>query len=233
MTSGKQINEMQSPSVDYDITPISTLEEQFYSDTAATKLKKMYKSRENLLCTILSMTKFISTSTAKHVHKTLVKSKATKDMIHLNESLTSFILNQQDEITSIQDYGLIVQEKLKLLPVLIDFCYVYYVHSFDDNAPFHKLPMTVAKLRMILSALHAYGNHYAQVNSIFELIIENQILTDMRIETPPYYMRTDLTDKEIEEKLNLLVIPAIKDLLKELIYLDPKKKDITADIQPL
>lgn len=209
----------KSPFID-DIEPTTfEIKEQFYDTHTAYKLKKMYKSREKLLKTIIKLYKYIFKKPAKPLWE------KTKD--ELSSLDTGFTLNLQsiikesyDQIHTIEGSEKIIQTKTEFLPVMLDFCYIYYIHYFDDNAPFHKLPTTVFKYNLIVNTLRANGNPlYDEINKTFKKILESNLFTQMRMETPPFYLRTHLSPGQIEDDIQEIIKPVCKKLMDNLLKL--------------
>jgi hypothetical protein len=226
----------QSPFVDLNVTDLNDLpisykeveqpKEQFYKDDVVKELKQLYKDRGHLLKTIIKMYKNISTTikkqlwekTERDISNDLANTKISLDMDNI-------IKNSYKEMVNAQNDQKQLHKKMEMLPYIINFCYIYYIHSFDDTAPFHKLPVTIFKYRMIINTLHAYGNDkYENINAIFEQIILQPLICDM-CQSPPFYMRTELSDGDIKEKFSIIIIPILKDLLNSLLKL-PQPKSV-------
>ena len=113
------------------------------------------------------------------------------------------------------------EKKIKSIPVFLDFCYIYYIHHFDEEAPFHKLPSGMNKYNLIISACNGWASKYAEINKTFKQIITNKILTDFRMENPeypPYLLRTTLDKEEIVGNLTKQK-PLFKKLLECMMKL--------------
>jgi hypothetical protein len=209
-------NPLEEPDVPDGTNP---LEEPIYTGDTAQKIKQMYISSSNLLQTIIKMYKTMSKPVSKQLWEKTAKDIQDDTMsAKYDLNLDNFVKDSCTEILSMQQNSKNFKKKLEMVPVIIDFCYIYYVHYFDDTAPFHKLPATLFKYRLISNTLCAYGPTYNTVNSIFEQIIENDIIIDM-CQSPPYHLRTDLTEMEIKEKMEIHVLPIIKNLINSILKL--------------
>lgn len=185
------------------------------NDIIADKLKKMYGTRKHLLTTIIKMYKFME-SEQELLSKSDIQDDVAEAKFDLN--IDRFIKESYAEILNTENKNLFVNNKVKMLPAYLDFCYLYYVHSFDDNAPFYNLPKSVFKYRVINSTLHVPDEDlYANINNCFEDIINTPIISDMCREIPPYYMRTELSTDEIDIQLREVILPKCKKILSELI----------------
>jgi hypothetical protein len=195
--------------------------EKFYSDDTAKKLKEMYKSRDHLIKSVLRMFKFMSKPIDLLIKEHQSEHKSKCKNLNFDASISDMLDQQYDSIESAEYIQSLLKKKIDMVPAIFDFCYIYYIHYFDDTAPFHKLPVTISKLRLIFNALHAYGNKYIDINSIFEQCLENTHVLEMRQE-PPCYLTTDLSNDELLEKFNNIILPILKDLITELLKLDPQ-----------
>jgi hypothetical protein len=196
-------------------------QETFYSESTTAKLKALYGDRTKLLAKILDMYKFIFKQEKKQIwEKTAADIDDDVMSAKYDLNLDNIVKESYAEILNANQITELINKKTAMIPILLDFCYVYYVGNFDEDAPFHRLPTTHLKYCLITRALHAYGTDiYANINSIFEQIINNTFFKDLRIETPPYYLRTELTQTEIKEKLAIVVKPICKDLVNYLLKL--------------
>jgi len=193
------------------------------------QLKEMYKDRKKILDSIISMYKYIFTDekkqiwekTAKDVQDDIMSAKYNLDLDRIVKESYAEILNAEQAAT-------LFNKKLGMIPALLDFCYVYYVTHFSEDAPFYKLTETKIKYRLIINRLHAYGNEtYNKINDIFEKILDSQLLREMRVESPPFHLMTDLSIKELKEKMEMEIKPILKDLLNNLLLLKkPEKNDM-------
>lgn len=201
-----------SPFIEYNEE--KSLEEQFYTDKTAETLKNMYKNRKHLFNSCLRMYKFLLLDTNK-----LTENFSKKNVQKIDEIINMKIINgiNYNDITTISlEYKQkIIYKKVDIIPVIFDFLYIYYIHYFDNNAPFHKLPMTTAKLNLIFNAIHC--EKYQEINELFEDVIDNKIINTMR-QQPPFYLTTDMSLNEIDEKINLLIIPIIKSIMDRLLH---------------
>lgn len=222
------MDDIEEPGVSPYVDPP---QEQFYSENVSNKLKEMYGDRSKLLKKITEIYKFIFKPVNKEVWKK-TDSDINDDVMSAkyNLDLDRIVKESYAEILNNEKATLLLNKKTKMIPVLLDFCYIYYVTHFDPDVPFYKLPMTCNKYRLLANVLHAYGSEeYNNINGIFENIIENEFFKDLRIEEPPFYLRTEFSQDEIKEKLNIIVSPVCKELLTYLLKLKQKTQNINTE----
>jgi hypothetical protein len=198
------------------------VEEQFYDEPTIKHIEKMFPNRKAHLDTLFRIYKFIAAAVSKKKKNIPEKTKedVLADIMDSKYSLDMEAIaasTQKELIDNLKQNGLF-HKQIAAVPVFIDFAYMYYVQHFDREAPIHKLPMFLPKYRMIMATLKAPCD---DLFVSFENCIENRIIMDMRVEIPPYHLRTDLTDGEIREKLKIVVVPALKDILEMCLKLDP------------
>jgi hypothetical protein len=195
--------------------------ETFYSDNTAKRLKDMYKNPYHLIKSIIRMFKFMSKPIAVLIKEHQSEHLSKYKNLTLDVSISDALKQNYESIESAEYFQSLLKKKIDMVPAIFDFCYIYYIHYFDDTAPFHKLPVTISKLRMIFNSLHIYKSKYTDINSIFEQCLENTHVLEMRQE-PPCYLTTYLSNDELLEKFNNIIIPILKDLITELLKLDTK-----------
>lgn len=110
----------------------------------------------------------------------------------------------------------ILATQLENIPVFLDFAFIYYVWYFDDQAPIHKMPSTVLKFNMITDALGVERN---DLYSAFFKCVENNFIKELRIEKPPFMLRTEMTFEDVQKKL-LDINPLLKNILDALLKLN-------------
>jgi hypothetical protein len=86
--------------------------------------------------------------------------------------------------------------------------------------------MTILKFNLISDALQAPND---ALNAYFAQCIENYFIRDVRIEQPPFMVRTDLSHDEIKEKINMIVKPVCKEILNGLFALDKSRRKVIVD----
>jgi hypothetical protein len=85
--------------------------------------------------------------------------------------------------------------------------------------------MTMLKFNIISDALNTSND---DLNKYFVQCIEDPFIRDIRIEQPPFMLRTDLSATEIQEKINTIVQPICKDILNGLFKLDKSKRKVVS-----
>lgn len=110
----------------------------------------------------------------------------------------------------------IVTASVGSIPIFLDFAYLYYVHRYDDKAPIYKLPAKLSKYDLFANALECPKD---ELYECFKQCIENEFISELRIETPPYMLRTELDINQIQKKIITEVEPLCKKILT-LITLD-------------
>lgn len=109
--------------------------------------------------------------------------------------------------------------------------YIYYIWTYDNKAPIYKLPMTYPRFEIIMSAIHAERN---ELYLLFERCIKDPHMHEVRLTTPPFSMRNDMTKDKICEYIKENVLPVCKRLLELLLKLDGgihEDIDITKEIK--
>ena len=196
----------------YDDTP----KEQFYGESVIDKIKKMFPNKNKHMQTLIKLYKFIF----RKEEKTFIN-KTEEELLSeiMDASLSLEKLQTDSNFLNQYKKNNLFEEKIKRIPVFIDFAYLYYIQHIDSEAPIHKLPMTQLKYKLIMNALHIPKN---DLYACFEQCIDNKFIADLRIEVPPFYLRTDMPEKEIKEKIKLIVEPLFKDILKYLLDIHKK-----------
>ena len=185
--------------------------EQFYSDTVADELKKIYKDRKNLLKTITAMYKDMF-----GVKKPIAPKTNDLPINSYSLDLNSIFSEHKQYIDDTKDYIDTIMKSTSMIPSFLDFCYIYYVTHYDSDAPFHKLPSTKTKYRLIISTLQANQN---PINLILEKIILDDLFREIRIESPPFHIRTELSNEEVVEQLESHIKPMCKELYESILRL--------------
>jgi hypothetical protein len=202
-----------------------TKPEQFYTDNIAEKIKNLFPSRKIHIETLLKMYKFIFKADKKAIWEK-TEAELKDDILSTSYSLDiSKILEQQLlEIKQYEKQKELFGKRLSAIPIFIDFAYLFYVQHYDTSAPVHKLPTYLNKYKMIAYCLKAPLDN--DLYACFEQCIENNFISDLRIENPPFYLRTELSEKEIKEKIELIVKPLCKDILAQLLKIYQKETGV-------
>jgi len=209
---------IQEPSQENNQEPV---QEQFYEDSTINHLKKLFPDRKTHMDTLLKLFKYCFYQPNKNI-----LSKTADDVVEditstpISLDLGKVLQEQTNEITEYYAEEAKFEKRVAAIPMFIDFAYMYYVWFYDSEAPIHKLPMTMMKFKLIEEALAA---PHDDLQAAFEHCIENSYILDMRIEKPPFMMRTELTPDQVREKLKIVVKPVCHDILTELLRLDQKR----------
>ncbi len=204
-------------------------------------LKRLYSDRHNVLNKILKLYKVL-TLDLKTANDD-IWSKTEQDVLNdvytsnYNLNLKDFVKDSYTKTLANKYNNDLVINKTKIIPVLLDFCWVYYVHYFDPNAPFYVFPRSVEKMNVLLSYLPRAkpDNERVQaIRAIYVDVINSKTFKEMRTETPPYYITAGLEIEEIEKLIRNDVMPFFKDLLGHIIYINddrPIPKKETNDVK--
>jgi hypothetical protein len=191
-------------------------QEQFYEEATISKIKKMFPDKNKHMQTLIKLYKYIF----KKEEKSFID-KTDEDLLSEISDASLSLDNLQSKNNFLEQYKKcnLFEEKIKRIPVFIDFAYLYYIQHIDPEAPIHKLPMTLLKYKLIMSSLRIPAN---DLYACFEQCIENKFIIDIRNEIPPFYLRTDMPENEIKKKIKLLIEPLFKDILKYLLEIHKK-----------
>ncbi len=215
--------EIESPyftGEDTEVKSTDPLAEQFYRESTIVQLKKMFPDKTSHMKTLMRLYEFCFSKkniTTPVIEKTEgdVLDDITKSPISLD--ISAMIQEQTDSIKKFYIEEQLFSKRVSGIPMFIDFAYLYYAWCYDKEAPIHKLPMSILKFNMISDALCAPDD---DLNAAFAQCIENHFIRDLRIEKPPFMIRTDLNNEEIRDKIELLVKPVCKEILNGLFALD-------------
>ncbi len=192
--------------------------EQFYEETVIEKLKKIFPDKQTHMKMLLKLYT-ICFPDDKPVKLPLFERPVSGVIEEIKDTAMSLDIEKsiQEETDAIKQFYL-EEERLKKrvnsIPVLIDFAYLYYVWLYDSTAPIHKMPMTMLKFNLISDALNSPQN---ALHANFKHCIENYFIRDIRIEKPPFMMRTEMSPTEIKDNINTIVKPICKEILKDLL----------------
>lgn len=193
----------------------------------AQKIREMYQNRPNLLKSILKIYKFIFKPMRKQLYEKTEKD-ITDDVMSakFNMDLDKFVKESYAEILNNKNSDKLLFSKISLIPVFLDFCFIYYAHYFDEEAPFYKLPNTIFKFKLVSSSLNKNNPIYTAIDKTFEEIILDETVKDMRIESPPYYLRNSLPTGELKNKITNHINPIFKKLMNLLLSSLKEKNNI-------
>lgn len=211
-----------------EYTSKSNVIEQFYPDDLSNQLGIMFNDRPKLLSAILRLYKFVFKDEKKQIWEK-TSNDIQDDVVNAkyNLDLDKIVKESYAEIMNAQQFNRLIQKKTTIIPIFLDFCYVYYVKHFSLDAPFHKLPMTITKYRLITDSLKAYGDErYSKINNLFEQIIGSELFKEVRHEEPPFYLMTDMTIDEMKTMLIEDIKPLCKQLLEAILKLENTKNTV-------
>ncbi len=202
--------------------------EQFYKESTIEQLKKMFPNKVFHMKTLM---KLYSYCFPKNNIATPIFEKTEEDALNdiqntpISLDLGNMIQEQTDAIQKFYADEQLFTKRVANIPMFIDFAYLYYAWCYDKEAPIHRLPMSILKFNMISTALGAPDN---DLNAAFAQCIENYFIRDLRIEQPPFMIRTDLTHKEVREKIDLIVKPVCREILNGLFALEKASRKTLA-----
>lgn len=200
--------------------------EQFYNEKEVELITRILSDRTTHMKHILKLYKFMISS-AK-ARKKAIYEKTEEDVLKEITDTKGYSLNMESLASNVSQNIAesmfntdLFHKQLDCIPVFLDFAYMYYVRYYSDDSPVLKLPTFMPKFHMIMSVLKAPQD---DLQACFEQCIENSIIADMRQQVPPYYLRTDLNEEEIREKMKIIVLPLFKDIITHLLQLGKTKK---------
>jgi hypothetical protein len=184
-------------------------------DNERQKLRTMYSDKLRLSRAIINLYKKIFTAASKSLFDMDYEEvKRQTNMSDLNFNPEELVSGLRAQENAIQNYKQAVNSKTLALPALIDFMFIYYVHSGNQREgefiPVYKLPSSPLKLGLIYSAAKKTND---EINRVFAAFLRDEFVVDL-YQDPPFYMRTDMTIDEIEAK-----ILTYKDMIKNTINL--------------
>ena len=168
-------------------TEFYTVQEN-YSEETIKKLKEPFDN-SSLMKTILSK------------YKTIYVKKNKQDNGNMTELLKEIIKIKHTKQ---------VNKSVFSIPVFLDCCYMYYINQFDTNALIFKLPKTLWKFDLFLSACG--GKKDSAIYRAFKDVIEDVEISELRTEDPPYILLSCRTPEETEK-----LIDDKKDKFKTLL----------------
>lgn len=201
-------------------------------DTALLKLQKMFPNKVFHMKVLLKLYDFC------FPRKPVIKPvfEKTQDEILEDIKKTTITLNLENMLTeqteALKQYYTqeeLLDQQVAKIPMFLDFAYLYYAWCYDKEAPIYKLPNTPMKFNIICEALNSTNDN---LTSVFSQCIKNNFIKDLRIEQPPFMLRTDLTKEEIREKINSIVKPLCKEILNGLFALNTATSKSTHTLNP-
>ena len=185
------------------------------------KLKQLFPSRISHMRALINLYKYCFRKDT--ITKIPIMEQTKMDVINdiantpISLDIGSVIQENEEAIKNFYNNEVNFNKKLSNIPIFINFAYLYYVWHYDPTAPFYKLPSTILKFNLISDALQTPKD---KLHENFVQCIHDDFIRDLRIEQPPFIMRTDLTIPEIKEKINMNVAPICKEILNGLFKLN-------------
>jgi hypothetical protein len=185
------------------------------------KIQELFPNKKQHMNTLFKLYKFIFQKYEKTIWDKDNK-EVVDDIVNTSFSLdfTQLMEEQSKNVYKQLFKSKTLHKRIEAIPAYIDFAYLYYLRYLDSSAPIHKLPTTLFKYKLLM---HSLGEPYNELQACFEKCIENKFMSELRVETPPFYLRTELSEAQIEEKINFVVQPLCKDLLKRIFELYRKE----------
>lgn len=189
-------DEKYEPTSDLFEVPVSIL----------SRMKEMFPTPIEHMRGILKLYKFCFSHLKKQTWE-----KSEEDVIReITESKNVNLSGLTDKQTS---HEIHFGKQVAALPALFDFIFVYYVWLYDNTAPICKMPNKIFKFNLIIDALPVEKNElYHNILTC----VTNNFISDIRMENPPYMMRTQLTTGEIKTQL-LEVKKLVKNIINSLL----------------
>lgn len=128
-------------------------------------------------------------------------------------NLQELISNEVEKSRKQIDHDIKFFSRIAKIPIFIDLAFVYFIWQYDANAPVWKLP-NLFKFHLISDVLNT---KHTKLYEYFMECITNPFMKELMCEEPPLQMRTELSEKDIENKINEEVKPLCKKILKEIL----------------
>ena len=168
--------------------------------------------KSSLMKKILSAYKYINDDsnvpiwqkTEKEVRRDISQSKYTIDMNNILQQAIEMKKANCDEI---------IWKKVDLLADTVNMGFAYMIKSLDENLPVSELP-SMHRFKLICHILKITPDN--KLLPIFEYFINDEFTKDIKLKSPPYYLRTSLTIVEIREHIHER-LPKIKEMITLLI----------------
>ena len=201
--------------------PDQSNDQPMETDSNETKEPPVYKSRSHLLYKILSLYKFITYSNKK---KLLIDMTEDEKYDYLKNSKEDFsigsALEQNTELLNERKKKLaILNRKTSSIPILLDFCFVYHVSKFNKDVGLIRMPSTNKKYDFLMSFVYngESNNKTKKIDEAFHTITANEHCQELYCVEPPFYLRTDLSEKGQNTMITKEVAPMIKNLINSLL----------------
>ena len=132
----------------------------------------------------------------------------------------SSALEQNNELLEERKRKLaILNRKTASVPILLDFCFVYHVSKFNKDVGMLRMPSNDKKYDFVMSFVYngESNNKTKKIDEAFHSITANEKCQDLYCVEPPFYLRTDLSEKGQNTMLTKEVAPLIKDLINAIL----------------
>ncbi len=189
------------------------------------KLKKFLPTSKKHMSILLDLYKFCF-----ELHS-IGKEKTTDEVVEEIASLGSnldigkIFAKQLEELKKQELDRRLFGKRIEQIPNFIKYAYTYYVWHLDNTAPICRLPTTLTKYRLISKVLNESNTEEVSestnttLEQLFEELITDKFIADLRVEQPPFLIRTDLQPEEIKQKIETTVKPLCKKVLAALLKL--------------
>jgi hypothetical protein len=236
---GVSLNDDSNPNVITDEKKLPSIENEY------TKLKRLLPTSKKHMSFLLELYKFCF-----ELHST-GKEKTTDEVVDeianlgSNLDIGKIFAKQLEELKKQELDRRLFSKRVEQISNFINYAYAYYVWFLDSTAPICKLPTTLTKYRLISKLLKGIaisttvspvavntldepddnkmvGYTIDTLDQLFEEVITDKFIADLRVEQPPFLIRTDLQPDEIKQKIETSVKPLCKKVLAALLKLDKK-----------
>ena len=192
------------------------------------QLKKMFPDKHQHMQTLIKT--FRKCFPKKAADPLFMKSMQDmmKDMknMKLSDDLTEALEEQKKALFYYANRDKVLEVQVANIPVFIDFAFVYFIWCYDDTAPICRMPLTGLRFKMIVEALDSPNTELVEC---FFKCLEDPFIKELRIEKPPFIMRTELTYDEIRTKL-VDVEPLFKNILQLLLKISMLNGDLLENV---
>ena len=179
-------------------------------------VNRIYANNKTIMDNILKLYKFLSTKEDKQIWE-----KTDKDVsddvakVDYSVELNNVVKTEMAQILTEQERDKLIQKKYNVVPVFIDFCYIYYIKmSGNKELFFYTMPSNLLKFKFVCATM---GCKDVELNALFEDVIQNELMRDVRNNNIPFHLLTDLTADELKEKLYTEILPTLKKILDKVL----------------
>ena len=181
-------------------------------------INELYSDNKNIMDNILKIYKFLSTKEEKQIwEKTAADVSDDIANVKYSIELNSAVKKEMAQILTEQERDALIHKKYTVVPVFIDFCFIYYIKmSGNTELFFYTMPKTLLKFKFLCASMNCKN---VELNDLFEKTIENELLRDLRSTVVPFHILTELTPDELKEKLYSEIVPMLKKILDKVLRL--------------